>query len=68
MVFPIVEPEDGDHRTGGNQNPNGVIQLGPNASDPDLIQENFYELSKLFFLAVWQRSEKGDVRLKYLFP
>jgi hypothetical protein len=68
MVFPIVEPEDGDHRTGGNQNPNGVIEFGPNASDPDLIQEHFYELSESFFLMVWQRSEKGDVRLKYLFP
>jgi hypothetical protein len=68
MVFPIVEPEDGDHRTGGNQYPNGVVDLGPDASDPDLIEENVDELSKSFFLVVWQRSEKGDMGLKYVFP
>jgi hypothetical protein len=68
MVFPIVEPEDGNHRTGGNQNPNGVVKFGPDASDPDLIEENVDELSKALFLLIWQRSEKGDVRLKYLFP
>ena len=68
MVFPIVEPEDGDHRAGGNQNPNGVIDLGPDASDPDLIKENLDELPESFFLMVWQRSKKGDVRLKNLFP
>jgi hypothetical protein len=52
MVFPIVEPEDGDHRTGGHQDPKGVVELGPNAGDPDLIEENLDELSKAFLLMV----------------
>jgi hypothetical protein len=37
MVFPIVESEDWDRRTGSHQNPNGVIDLGLDARDPDLI-------------------------------
>jgi hypothetical protein len=68
MVFPIVEPEDGDRGTGGNQDPNGVIEFGPNAGDPNLIEEHLHDLSEAFLLFVWQRSEKGDVRLKGLFP
>ena len=68
MVFPILEPEDGDHRTGGNQNPNGVIDLGPDARDPDLIEENLDELSESFFLMVWQRSKKRDMRLQESVP
>ena len=68
MVFPIVEPEDGNYRTGSNQNPNSIINLDPNASDPDLIQENTDYLSKSLLLLARQCSEKGDVRLKYLFP
>jgi len=68
MVFPIVEPEDRNRRAGGNQNPNGVIDLGLDASDSDLSQENFDKLSKSFLLICRQRSEKGNVRLKHLFP
>jgi len=68
MVFPILEPENGNHRTGCNQNPNGVIDLGADASYPDFIEENRDELSESFFLMVWQRSKKRNVRLENLFP
>ena len=68
MVFPIFEPEDGDDRTGCNQNQNGVIDLRPNASDPDFGEEHFDELSEAFFLKVWQRPKKRNMRLKNLFP
>jgi hypothetical protein len=68
MVIPIPETEDGNRGAGGNQNPNGVIDIGLDAGDPDLIQENFDQLSKSFFLIRWQRSEKGDMKQKHLFP
>jgi hypothetical protein len=68
MIFPIVESEDRNSRTSGDQNPNGVVDLGLDASDSDLSQENFDKLSKAFFLICRQRSEKGEVRLKHLFP
>jgi hypothetical protein len=68
MIFPIVESEDRNRRASGDQNPNGVVDLGLDASDSDLRQENFDKLSKAFFLICRQRSEKGDVRLKHLFP
>ena len=68
MIFPIVESEDRNRGTSGNENPNGVVDLGLDAGDSDLSQENLDKLSKSFFLICQQRSEKGDVRLKHLFP
>ena len=67
MVFPIVETEDRDHRTGRNQYPNGFIDLGPDTGDPNFIEENLDELPESFFLLIRQRSKKCDVRLKNLF-
>ena len=68
MIFPIVKSEDRNRSTSGDQNPNGVVDLGLDTSDSDLSQENFDKLSKAFFLVRRQRSEKGNVRLKHLFP
>jgi hypothetical protein len=62
MVFPILEPKDGDHSAGSDQEPNRVINIGSDASDPNLIEKNLDELPKSFFSRIVQGSKKRDVR------
>jgi hypothetical protein len=68
MIFPILETQDWNHRTGGDQDSNRLIDFGPDASDADLIEENFDELPESLFLMVWKSPKQKDVRLKYLLP
>jgi hypothetical protein len=68
MVFPIQEPEDGDHSACSDQDPNRIIDIGPDTSDPDLIKEYLDELPKPFFSQVVQGSKKRHMRLENVLP
>ena len=37
MVFPIVEAENGNYRTRGNQNANRIVNVGADARDADVM-------------------------------
>ena len=64
----MIEPENGDDRTGSDQNASGFIDVRADTGDPCLVQEDLDELTETFFLLVVQGVEIRNPRLEDSFP